>query len=467
MADIYLTNSLTRKKEKFVPINSDHVGMYTCGPTVYDYPTIGNYRTYTTADLLLRVLKFAGYKVKYVMNLTDVGHLTGDNEGDADKGEDRLEKASKREGKSAWDIAKFYSEDFVKSFNLLNLTPPDVLASATKHIEEQINLVKKLEQKGLTYKTRDGIYFDTKAFEKETGEKYGELSTLDQIKEGARVEANPEKRNPHDFALWKFSPVDSKRQMEWDSPWGVGFPGWHLECSAMSMEYLGDQFDIHLGGEDLRSTHHPNEIAQSEGATGKVPFVKYWIHSAFLLVDGGRMGKSIGNAYTLHDILAKGYDVLDLRYFYLTGHYKKQINFTFEALDAAKDALAKLHEHVVNFGDRQEELDKNNKFYKNFSDAVNDDLNMPQALAVTWEMVKSDTPDAQKKSLLKSFDEVLGLRLLDYKTLKIPQDIKALAKKRDELRKEGKFEESDKIRGQIEEKGYKVEDSSEGTKISK
>lgn len=465
-------NSLTKKIEEFEPINPPNVGMYTCGPTVYSYPTIGNFRTYTTADLLLRSLKFLGFSVKYVMNLTDVGHLTGDNLGDADIGEDRLEKAAKKEGKSAWDIAKFYSDDFRGSFDRLNLTLPDHLVAATDHIKEQIDLIKKLEEKGLTYRIDDGIYFNTIAYESKTGEKYGELSTLDQIKEGARVEPNPQKKNTRDFALWKFSPTDRKRQMEWESPWGVGFPGWHLECSAMSMKYLGEQFDIHVGGEDLRSTHHPNEIAQSEGATGKVPFVKYWIHGAFLLVDGGRMGKSLGNAYTLHDIKNKNFDSLDLRYFYLTGHYRKQMNFTWEALTGAQNALEKLRTQIQSLksgGERnalsEEKLSKVDEFRNEFTNAISDDLNTPEALAVLWSMLKSNIPSTDKYDLAMSFDEVLGLGLnkpvIQSTGTSITPEIKKLMEEREKLRNERKFEEADKIRDRILEMGYTINDAAQ------
>ncbi|HWA51666.1 MAG TPA: cysteine--tRNA ligase [Patescibacteria group bacterium] len=461
-----LYNSLSRKVEEFKPINPPHVGMYTCGPTVYSYPTIGNYRTYVTSDLLLRTLKFLGYETKYVMNLTDVGHLTGDNSGDADTGEDRLEKASKKENKTAWDIAKFYGDDFVNSLSKLNIEKPDIIAKATDHIDDQIKLIEVLEKKKLTYKISDGIYFDTVAFEKQTGEKYGEMSNLDQIKEGARVEPNPQKKNPRDFALWKFSPKDEKRQMEWESPWGTGFPGWHIECSAMSMKYLGEQFDIHAGGEDLRSTHHPNEIAQSEGATGKIPFVKYWVHGAFLTVDGGRMGKSLGNAYTLHDVEEKGFDDLDLRYFYFTGHYRKQLNFTWEALSAAQAALNKLKLQVQNLRSQEErnslseeKLSKVDAYRKEFTDAISDDLNMPQALAVVWEVLKSNIPSEDKYDLIMDFDEVLGLELNKEVTQKeIPQEIKDLMQKREELRKSGNYEEADKIRDEIIQKGYTVND---------
>ena len=332
---------MTRKIEEFKPIKGNKVGVYTCGPTVYDYLSIGNWRTYFLGDLVVRVLKYLDYEVDYIMNITDVGHLTGDNLGDADTGEDRMEKASKKESKTAWDIAKFYTDDFLKSYDKLNLLQPKKFTKATEYIKEQIELIEKIEKKGFIYKAEDGIYFNIQAYEK-AGNKYGELSTLDEIKEGARVKTKIKKKDPRDFALWKFSPKNEKRQMEWKSPWGTGFPGWHAECSAMSMKHLGEQFDIHIGGEDLKSTHHPNEIVQSEAASGKKPFVKYWIHGAFLQVDGGRMGKSLGNAYRLQDLEKKGFEPLVLRYFYLTGHYRKPLNFTFKALKGVSEAYKKL-----------------------------------------------------------------------------------------------------------------------------
>jgi len=466
--DLFLFNSLTRKKEKFVPLDSARgkpVGLYTCGPTVYDYATIGNFRTYTSADILVRALKYSGYKVKYIMNITDVGHLTGDNLGDADIGEDRLEKAAKKERKTAWDIAKFYTKAFFVDFEKLNLEKPEKFVKATDHINEQVDLVKRLEGKGLTYRTSDGIYFDTIAFEEKTGKKYSELSTLDRIKEGARVEANPEKRNPRDFALWKFSPKGVKRDMEWESPWAppgargkvMGFPGWHVECSAMSMKYLGETFDIHVGGEDLRSTHHPNEIAQSEGATGK-KFVNYWIHGAFLKVDGGRMGKSLGNAYRIYDLEKRGYDALDLRYFYLSGKYNEPLNFTWESLKASQVALAKLRS-LITVHRSQSTRTTISEYRNRFLQAINDDLNTPQALAVLWEMLKSSIPSSDKYDLALSFDEVLGLELSKSpKKVEIPEEIKKLIAKRSILRKEGKFEEADEIRKQIERKGFNTQD---------
>ncbi len=470
-----LYNSLSKKIEEFEPINPPKIGMYTCGPTVYDYVSIGNWRTYTLGDFLLRVLKFSGFEVTYVMNVTDVGHLTGDNEGDADLGQDRMEKASSREQKSAWEIAEFYTQDFIHGLDKLNLIHPNFIPKATDHIAEQIKMIQSLEANGFTYKTQDGIYFDTSAYEK-AGNKYGQLSDLDKIKEGARVEVNPQKKDAHDFSLWKFSPQEPKRQMEWDSPWGVGFPGWHIECSAMSTKYLGEQFDIHVGGEDLKSTHHPNEIAQSEAATGKKPFVRYWVHGAFLTVDGRRMGKSLGNAYTLHDIAQKGYDYLSLRYFYLTGHYRKPLNFTWDALEASQKSLERLRSSVIELKNpsasernqlSEDKLEKVDNYRNEFVKALNNDLNMPQALAVMWDVIKSNIPSEDKLDLLYLFDEVLGfnMRNMYMEETKIPEELIDLVKKRQEFRKNNNYEEADKIRIQLQQMGWEIIDNGEVPKL--
>ena len=467
-----LYNSLSRKVEDFKSIHPLQVGMYACGPTVYSFAHIGNFRTYTTSDLLLRVLQYNGYDVQYIMNLTDVGHLTGDNLGDADLGEDRMEKAAKKEGKTAWEIAEFYADVFKQDYDKLNLTKPKKFTKATDHIKEQIDLIKKLEEKGFTYKTSDGIYFNTEKFPT-----YGALSNLDNIKEGARVEINPEKKNPRDFALWKFSPTTEKRQMEWKSPWGKGFPGWHIECSAMSMKYLGETFDIHTGGVDLRETHHPNEIAQAEAATGKT-FVKYWVHGAFILVNGERMSKSQGNLYTVYDIEKQNYDVLALRYLYLQTHYRQEMNFTFVALDAAQNAYKKLVLEIsrwedpildsgkVSAGDMKE-------YEKRFLDALNDDLNTPQALAVMWEVAKSEYPSGAKMRTLFKMDRVLGLNLQTLSAqLKnaqhiIPGHIQHMVEERQSLRKQRKFNAADQLRSKIEKLGYTIEDTKKGIKVRK
>ncbi|MFH1971139.1 MAG: cysteine--tRNA ligase [Patescibacteria group bacterium] len=471
MAEIYLTNTLTQKKEKFIPINPSKIGMYTCGPTVYDFASIGNFRTYFTADILLRLLKYLGYEVDYVMNLTDVGHLTGDNLGDADMGEDRIEKKAKVLKKSAWDISEQFTEEFIKDFEKLNLTKPKIFSKATDHLKEQIDFVKKLEEKGFTYKISDGIYFNTKFFEEKTGSKYGQISDLDQIKEGARVEINPDKKNPRDFALWKFSPKDSKRQMEWESPWGKGFPGWHIECSAMSMKYLGESFDIHLGGEDLKQTHHPNEIAQSEALTGK-KFVNYWLHTTFLKIDGKRMGKSLGNFLTVSDLVNKGFDPLSLRYLFLTANYRDTLNFTWQGLSSAQNSLNKLKEFTLSLKNknqrftlsREKEI-KIEEYRDKFIQNISDDLNTAKAMAVLWGMLKSNISSYDKYDLLMSFDEVLGFNLAKEKELILSDEIKDLSQKREDLRKLGKFDEADKIRKQINKKGYKLEDTKEGILI--
>lgn len=458
-----LFNSLTRKKEDFKPIQEKSVGMYTCGPTVYHYVTIGNWRTYTLADLLSRTLKFLNYEVKTVMNITDVGHLSGDNDGDSSTGEDRMEKAEKREGKNAWEIAEFYTKDFLEGLDKLNIQKPDVICKATDYIAEQIEMVQKIEKKGFTYTIEsDGIYFDVAKYESE-GNEYGVLSNLDQLKEGARVAINENKKDPRDFALWKFSPKDKKRHMEWESPWGMGFPGWHIECSAMSTKILGEQFDLHVGGDDLKSTHHPCEIAQSEVATGKIPFVKYWIHGAFLLVDGGKMGKSLGNAYTIQDIESKGYSPMHLRYFYLTGHYKKQINFTWETLESAKVAYEKLANHYQSLSN-ESEGQENEEYRTKFIEAISDDLNMPKALAVVWEMLKSEISDTEKFATLQKFDLVLGLDLENQsknQPAQISSELKDLVEQRKKAREDKNWEEADRIRDLlVNEYGFSPQDNS-------
>ncbi|MDP3941096.1 MAG: cysteine--tRNA ligase [bacterium] len=470
-----LYNSLTRKIEEFTPVHPDslNVGMYTCGPTVYDFAHIGNFRTYTTSDLLLRTLQYNGYEVDYVMNITDVGHLTGDNLGDADFGEDRMEKSAKKEGKSAWEIAAFYTDAFLKDYKALNLIPPTHLVKATDHIKEQIELVKTLEEKGFTYQTTDGIYFDTTKLQD-----YGRLSNLDEIKEGARMEVNQEKHNPRDFALWKFSYPNGTsrpaRQMEWDSPWGVGFPGWHIECSAMAMKYLGPSFDIHVGGVDLRETHHPNEIAQSEAATGK-QFVKYWVHGAFILVQGERMSKSKGNNYKLYDLEKQGFDAIALRYLYMQAHYRQEMNFSFPALEAAQTSLNKLREFVI----RAEDVGEVPKigcaeFERRFLDAINDDLNFPQAMAITWELIHSKYPNSAKLRSLLKFDKVLGLDLENAQIIhdreeaaEIPQEIKEMVNERKRLRNEQDFKAADQLREKIKRLGYELDDSEKGTRIKR
>jgi len=326
-------NTLTRKKEVFKPLKDKKIGIYTCGPTVYWYPHIGNLRSYIFPDFLKKILIFQGYSVKHVMNVTDVGHLVSN----ADEGEDKIEKTAKREGKTAREISEFYFNIFKQDLKKLNISEPDVWTKATEYIKEQIELIKKLEKKGYTYKTSDGIYFDTSKFRN-----YGKLAKLDVqgLKAGKRI-AIGKKKNKTDFALWKFSEKSGERQQEWGSPWGIGFPGWHIECSAMSMKHLGETIDIHTGGEDHISVHHSNEIAQSEAATGKT-FVRYWLHGAFLNFKGEKISKSTGGLYTLSDLEKMNYSPMHLKYFYLSAHYRKPLNFTLESLNASKNAYEKL-----------------------------------------------------------------------------------------------------------------------------
>nr|MBI5455716.1 cysteine--tRNA ligase [Candidatus Levybacteria bacterium] len=448
-----LYNTLSHQTEEFKPINPPHVGIYSCGPTVYDYQHIGHIRRYVGDDILIRVLKFNKFDIKHVMNITDVGHLTSD----ADTGEDKMEKGAKKFGKSVWDLAKMFENQFKDSCRELNVELPKDLMHATDYIKEQIELIKILEEKKFTYKTKDGIYFDTSKFKD-----YFKLSGQNpkELKAGARVEVVEGKRNVSDFALWKFSPQNEKRQMEWESPWGVGFPGWHIECSAMSMKALGENFDIHTGGIDHINIHHTNEIAQSEAATGK-SFVNYWVHHNFLTVDGQKMSKSLGNTYTVGDVIKKGFDPLALRYLYLQTHYRQEMNFTWEALEAAQTALNRLRKEVASFDEPKIGCAE---YEKEFLEAVNDDLNMPKALSVVWEVLASSYPKTAKAETLFKFDEILGLNLKDSRQIlesqkkEIPKEVKKLLEEREVLRKAKKYEEADKIRNKIIEMGFKVED---------
>lgn len=478
-----LYNTLTKRIEEFVARDPELVTLYCCGPTVYDYAHIGNFRTYMMTDFLVRALRHLGYHVKFVMNITDVGHLTSNS----DTGEDKMEKGARREGKTAWDIAKFYTDAFLTDSKKLNLTEPDVRPKPTEHIAEQLIMVEALLQKGFAYQIDDGIYFDTSKF---AG--YGALTgqNIEELKAGARVEPNPQKRNLTDFALWKFSypkgrsfdPAQdaARRHMEWESPWGKGFPGWHIECSAMSRKHLGDQIDIHTGGADLIPIHHTNEIAQSEATTGKNPFVRFWVHGQFILVDSKKMSKSLENFYRLADIEARKIDPLALRYFYMTAHYRAFLNFTWEGLAGAQKALEELRvqlsaiSHQLSAMKRtqlsQEKLEKVDAYRKKFAEAIANDLNMPQALAVVWEVVKSNIPSQDKYDLLVDFDDVLGLDLKEmsdvrYQMSEIPKEIEELAQKREELRNARKFSEADEVRKEIEKKGFTIEDTPEGPRL--
>jgi cysteinyl-tRNA synthetase len=461
---LYLYNSLTRKKEEFKSIKSGEVGIYTCGPTVYNYAHIGNLRTYIFEDVLKRVLIYNGYSVKHVMNITDVGHLSGDR----DMGEDKMEQGAVREGKNAWDIADFYTQAFKKDIAHLNILNPDIWVKATDTLPEQIALVKTLEEKGYTYRTADGIYFDTAKVKDYTKLSHQDLEAL---QEGARVERNPEKRNPTDFALWKFSPKDSKRQMEWDSPWGVGFPGWHLECSAMSMKFLGEQLDIHCGGTDHIDVHHTNEIAQSEAATGK-PFFNFWMHGAFLIIAGGKkMAKSAENFLTLENAFLKNdINPLTYRFAAFLTHYRKPMEFSDEGIEAARNGLLHLQNQVrqvVGAGVGNDN-DINVEYKDKFLAAVNDDLNMPRAMAVVQEMLKSSIGDRQKLTTILDFNQVLGLNLdqLDQEQA-LPEAVQKRVAARTRARKDKDFATSDRLRAEIEAMGYLVQDTKDGMKVIK
>lgn len=451
-------NSLSRQIEKFVPINPDEVLMYTCGPTVWNYQHVGNFRTFFLSDLLYRTLELNGYKVKLVINLTDLGHLTDD----ADQGEDKIEMAAEKEGKSAKEIADYYIKSFLKDYESMNFKKPYKFPRATDYIKQQIELIQTLERKGFTYETHDGIYFDTSKYKD-----YGQLSglTAENVQEGARVEANLEKRNPTDFALWKFSPDDKKRWQEYDSPWGVGFPGWHIECSTMALTELDDSIDIHVGGEDHKMIHHPNERAQSVCATGK-EFVSYWVHGTHLQVDGGKMAKSLNNFYTLADLQAKGFSPMDLRFFYMNAHYRSPLNFTWEALQNSKNSLKKLYDLVSGYKEADEAI-VDEDLMGRFTQAINSDLNVAKAVAVVWETLKAEIEESSKVLTLLKMDEILGLKIEDHVGFQIPEKVANMARMRWEYRRQGIFDKADLLRREIQEMGYLVEDNKTDYKIKR
>lgn len=459
-------NSLTKKVEDLGTIHPSNIGVYLCGPTVYDNAHIGHMRKYVGDDVMVRVLRYFGCKPKVVMNITDVGHLVSD----ADEGEDKMEKGARKYGMDVWQVADKFTKQFYDSIEALNIQKPDVVCKATDYIPEQIEMIQKIEQRDLTYQIEDGIYFDTQKY-RELGFEYPELSSMTQIEEGARIDIVEGKRHGSDFALWKFSPHDSKRQMEWESPWGRGFPGWHIECSAMSIKFLGDQFDIHTGGIDHKEIHHPNEIAQSQAATGKSPFVKYWIHHDFLLVEGKKMSKSLGNLYTVQDVIDRGIDPISLRYLLLTTHYRKEMNFTWESLEGAEKALKRLRRIISNNRDSMLKL-QNDGVYKEylarFEEMIGDDLDMPGVMALVWEVVKDKNLSVYvKQELVLKMDEVMGLGLgeerEEHEIREVSDEVQDLLDERKRLRRDKKYEEADEIRRRIEEMGYVVEDGDGGS----
>ena len=465
--DVFLYNTLTRKKEKFEAMTPGKVGLYCCGPTVYHFAHIGNMRTYVFEDVLVRALKYAGFEVTHVMNITDVGHLVSDG----DDGEDKMETGSKREGKSAWEIADYYSKVFFSDSEKLNILKPQIISKATDHIPEMVEMVKALEAKGFVYRTEDGLYFDTVKFPQ-----YGAMAKLDveNLEAGKRVSMGT-KHRPTDFALWKFSPEDKKRQMEWPSPWGKGFPGWHIECSAMSMKYLGETFDIHCGGKDHIPVHHTNEIAQSEASTGK-PFVHYWMHGAFLNEDSGKMSKSKGDFLDLAYLEKNGFDPIDYRFLLLQAHYRSEVIFHFETLKSAQAGLQSIRTRLEEWSgvlpsDLATFTPAMIAYKEKFTKGVLDDLNTSEGLAVLFSVLKdSSLEPAQKKALAFDFDEVLGLKLKSIGPAKVQEvapEIQKLVDERDAARKSKNWAESDRLRDELQAKGYAVKDSPQGTKITK
>lgn len=457
--DIYFYNTLTKQKDLFKPIEEGKVKIYSCGPTVYKDATIGNMRTNLLNDTLRRVLKYNGYELKHVMNITDVGHLVSDG----DEGEDKMLKSAREEHKSPLEIAEHYTKLFFRDLERLNIETPEVVCKATDHIKEMLEMVQKIMKNGYAYETSTAIYFDVSKLDK-----YGILSgiNLNDQKAGARVDIDPEKRNPYDFALWIKAPAN--HLMKWDSPWGPSYPGWHIECSAMSTKYLGEEFDIHTGGIDLVPTHHENEIAQNKGACGKNP-AHYWIHGEYLLINGGKMSKSLGNTYLIDDIIARGYSPLAYRLFNYSCHYRGKLNFTWEGIESANTSLVRLREgyqkHLQGSEDVSNEIiaDMENRFHQ----AINDDMNMPLALSVVWEAVKYPEKSPKIAQLLKKFDTVLGIKIDEIQETKIPQEILDLVEERKQARSDKNWSESDRLRDLIVEKGYIVKDMKDGTEVLK
>ena len=466
-----LYNTLTRKKEEFKPIDEKEVRMYSCGPTVYNYAHIGNLRTYIFMDLLTKTIRKNGYKLKHVMNITDVGHLTSD----ADEGEDKMQKASEREHKSPYEIAEFYTEAFLKDIDKLNITRPTIIAKATDHIPDMIQYVQKIVDNGYAYETSTGLYFDISKLER-----YGILSgkNLDGEKAGARINVDEEKRNPFDFAIWKKAPAN--HIMQWDSPWGKSYPGWHLECSTMSRKYLGEVFDIHTGGVDHIPIHHENEIAQSIGYCGKIP-ARFWIHGEFLQVDNGKMSKSLGNVYTISELEERGFDALDFRYFCLNSSYRTILNFTFKGLESAKIGLERLRNCVKVHSESDADVSEEEiqEYRKRFMEAMNDDLDSPKALSIVWEIARKENKSKKYAELIGEMDEILAIDISIDKikerekkkelTLEesIDDNIKKLIQEREEARAKKDWTTADRIRDELEKQGIRLKDTKEGVKIEK
>ncbi|HAR86992.1 MAG TPA: cysteine--tRNA ligase [Clostridium sp.] len=460
----YLYNTMTRNKEEFIPANKNKVGMYTCGPTVYNYAHIGNLRTYIFEDALKKSLEYVGYKVKHVMNVTDVGHL----QSDGDEGEDKMALGASREHKTVWEIAKFYEDAFFEDCKKLNVKKPTVVCRATEHIEDMIKFVQKLEERGYTYESNGNVYFEIDKFEDYT--KLANLS-IDELEAGSRIEIDPNKKNPLDFVLWFTNSKFSNQIMQWDSPWGRGFPGWHLECSTMSIKYLGENIDIHCGGIDHIPVHHTNEIAQSEAALGH-KWVNYWVHGEFLVLDGGKMSKSSGDFLTVSKLEEEGFSPLDYRYFCLQSKYRKQLVFSFESLKDAQNGYKALKKKI---GTILTNIDKTNNINKElisgyqekFKTQISDDLNIANAFTVLNEVIKDgELNNKEKAFLIEDFDKVFSLNLMTIEKEAIEVDeklINHLIEERNIARKEKNYKRSDEIRAQLLEMNIEVLDSKEGT----
>lgn len=463
--DFFVYNTMFGNKEKLIPVQQDKVGMYTCGPTVYNYAHIGNLRTYIFEDVLKKSLKYIGYQVKHVMNITDVGHL----QSDADTGEDKMDLGAKRENKTVWEIAKFYENAFLEDCDKLNIERPTVISRATEHIQDMIDLIKRLEEKGYTYISNGNVYYEIDKFED-----YNKLANLsiEELEAGSRVEVDEGKKNPLDFVLWFTNSKFKNQIMQWDSPWGRGFPGWHIECSAMSIKYLGETIDIHCGGVDHIPVHHTNEVAQSEGALGH-KWVNYWMHGEFLVLDGGKMSKSKGDFLTLSKIEENEFSPLDYRYFCLQSRYRKQLVFSFEALRDAQNSYKKLKSKVLSIIDalqEEERLDESkiNLYKSEFAEQISDDLNMPNALTVLSKVIKDNQlTNREKYTLIVDFDKVLSLELTKKSRendMKVDEDlINKLIKERNEARKNRNWIRADEIRDELQAMDIELIDSKLGT----
>jgi cysteinyl-tRNA synthetase len=473
-----LYNTLTGKKEDFKPIHAGKVSFYACGPTVYDYAHIGNLKTFIFEDVLYRYLEYLGYETRFIMNITDVGHLTADDVNQADSGEDKMLKAALREKKTPAQIAEFYTEQFFEDIAELNFKKASFYPRATTHIPHMIKMIEELIKKGLAYEVNGNVFYDVEKFAD-----YGKLSgkKLEDLKSGARLEEHPDKKHPYDFALWLKAPAE--HILKYESPWSVGYPGWHIECSAMSMEYLGETLDIHTGGEDHIFPHHENEIAQSEGTTGKT-FANFWLHSRFLLVDGEKMSKSKGNFYALKDILEKGYSPMEFRLFSLSGHYRSNVNFSWHSLDQARQNFQRISDFISNLSDLEANLEAEisnedsslidiKKFEVKIEEAMNDDLNTPLAFSVLYELITETNKLLQANKLqAKEAKMILGLwdkinkffgLVITQKKTEITDEVRKLAEERKQARIDKDFSKSDELRKMIEEKGYLLEDLKENT----